>query len=191
MSRNWIKRIVAVVVFLISMFVIDFIMNRETSEITMDMPKATLPVVSVKVEGYKINTMYGYTSKREESFTKDNITPISSNREIALVIDTFDAKIDSISYEVRSIDGQRLIEEGEVRTLQSMPGKMQCSIVLKDLTQESREYAFVTILTLEDGEKVYYYNRFVQDDSYNEKEKLDFVMRFHNTTFEEDGTEIK
>ena len=191
MSRNWIKRIVAVVVFLISMFVIDFIMNRETSEITMDMPKATLPVVSVKVEGYKINTMYGYTSKREESFTKDNITPISSNREIALVIDTFDAKIDSISYEVRSIDGQRLIEEGEVRTLQSMPGKMQCSIVLKDLTQESREYAFVTILTLEDGEKVYYYTRFIQNDSYNEKEKLDFVMRFHNTTFEEDGTEIK
>ena len=191
MSRNWMKRIVAVVVFLISIFVIDFIMNRETSEITMDMPKATLPVVSVKVEEYKINTMYGYTSKREESFTKDSITPISSNREITLVIDTFDAKIDSIAYEVRSIDGQRLIEEGEVRTLQSMPGKTQCSIVLKDLTQESREYAFVTVLTLEDGEKVYYYNRFIQDDSYNEKEKLDFVMRFHNTTFEEDGTEIK
>ena len=67
MNRNWIKRIVAIVVFLISIFVIDFVMNRETSEITMDMPKATLPVVSVEVEEYKINTMYGYTSKREES----------------------------------------------------------------------------------------------------------------------------
>ena len=139
MSRNWIKRIVAAVVFLISIFVIDYIMNRGTSEITMDMPKATLPVISVKVEEYKINTMYGYTSKREESFTKDSITPISSNREITLVIDTFDAKIDSVAYEVRSIDGQRLIEDGEVRTLQNMPGKTQCSILLKDLTEETEE----------------------------------------------------
>ena len=170
---------------------IDLIVNRVTSEITMDMPKATLPVVSVKIGEYKINTMYGYTSKREEAFTKDSITPISSNREITLVVDTFQADIDFVEYEVRSIDGERLIEGGEIATLQKMPDRIQFSIQLKDLTEVNKEYSFVTILNMEDGEKIYYYTRFIQNENYFEKEKLDFILGFHNVTFSGEGTDIK
>lgn len=166
-------------------------MNRATSEITMDMPKATLPVVSVKAGDYKINTMYGYTSKREEAFTKDSITPISSDREITLVVDTYQADIDSVEYEVRSIDGERLIEGGEIATLQKMSDRIQFSIQLKDLTEVNKEYSFVTILTIEGGEKVYYYTRFIQNENYHEKEKLDFILGFHNITFNGEGSEIK
>lgn len=191
MNKTWIKRIVAVFVFIISLFVIDFFMNRGTSEITMDMPKATLPIVSVMADEHKINTMYGYTSKREEAYTKDSITPISENRQITLVIDTYQADIESVAYEVRSIDGERLIEGSDVTVLQKMPDKIQFSIHLKDLIEANQEYAFVTILTLEDGEKVYYYTRFIQSEDYHEKEMLDFITYFHNTTFSGDGTDIK
>lgn len=191
MNKIWIKRIVAVVVFFISVFVIDLILNRVTSEITMDMPKATLPVVSVKVDQYKVNTMYGYTSRREEAFTKDSITPISSNREITMVIDTYQAEVESVAYEVRSMDGERLIEGSELATLQKMPGQIQFTIQLKDLTEVNQEYAFVTILTLEGGDKAYYYTRFIQNETYHEKEKLDFITDFHEVTFSEDGASIK
>ena len=191
MNKTWIKRIVAVFVFIISLFVIDFFMNRGTSEITMDMPKATLPIVSVMADEHKINTMYGYTSKREEAYTKDSITPISENRQITFVIDTYQADIESVAYEVRSIDGERLIEGSDITVLQKMPDKIQFSIHLKDLIEANQEYAFVTILTLEDGEKVYYYTRFIQSEDYHEKEMLDFITYFHNTTFSGDGTDIK
>lgn len=191
MSKNWIKRIVAVVVFIISIFIIDLVVNRVTTEITMEMPKASLPVVSVKVDQYKINTMYGYTSRRTEAFNKSSITPISANREITVVIDMYEADIASVAYEVRSMDGQRLIEGRDVSILQKMPGKMQFSIQLKDLTEINQEYSFVTIITLEDGEKVYYYTRFIQNETYHEKEKLEFVMNFHNVTFSGNGQEIK
>ena len=191
MNRVWIKRAVAVVVFIISIFVIDFILNRDNSEITTEMPKATLPVVSVLVEDYKINTMYGYTSRREEAYTKDSITPISENRTITLLVDTYQADIASIAYEVRSIDGERLIEGSDITVLQKMPDQIRFSIQLKDLIDEKTEYAFVTILTLEDGERIYYYTRFIHSEEYYEKEKLDFITAFHATTFSEDGTEIK
>ena len=187
----WIKRGVAVLVFLVSLFVMDFFLNRENSEITIEMPRATLPVVSVVTDEYKVNTMYGYTEKREEAYTKDNITPISEDRKIALVIDTYQADIKSVAYEVRSIDGNRLIEGSEITALQRMSDSIQFSIQLKDLTEANKEYAFVTILTMESGEKVYYYTRFIQNEKYYEKEKLDFITNFHNTTFSEDGTEIK
>lgn len=191
MNRIWWKRIAAMVVFLISLFVIDFILNRDNSEITTDMPKATLPVVSVLSENHKVNTMYGYISKREEAYTKDSITPISENREITIVIDTYQADIDSVAYEVRSIDGERLIEGSDVSVLQKMPDQIRFTIQLKDLIEENREYAFVTILTLEGGEKAYYYTRFIQSEKFYAKEKIDFITNFHNMTFGEDGTEIK
>ena len=191
MNRIWLKRAVALVVFIISLFVVDFILNKDNSELTMDMPKATLPVVSVLSGEYKINTMYGYTSRREEAYTKDSITPISEDRNISLVIDTYQADIKSVAYEVRSVDGKRLIEGSDITVLQKMPDKIQFSIQLKDLTDENTEYSFVTILTMEDGEKVYYYTRFIHGENYYEKEKLDFIMSFHNTTFSDDGTEIK
>ena len=164
MNKVWIKRLTALLVFLISLFVMDFVLNRDNSEITMDMPKATLPVVSVMTDQHKINTMYGYNSKREEAYTKDSITPISENREITLVIDTYQADIESVAYEVRSIDGKRLIEGSDITVLQKMPDKIQFTIQLKDLIEENKEYAFVTILTLEGGDKVYYYTRFIQSD---------------------------
>ncbi len=191
MSKVWIKRAVAIVVFLISIFVIDFILNRDNSEITTEMSKATLPVVSVLTGEHKINTMYGYTNRREEAYTKDSITPISSDREITLVVDTYQTEIDSVAYEVRSIDGERLIEGSDITVLQKMPDQIRFSIQLKDLTEENTEYAFVTILTLEGGEKVYYYTRFIQSEKYFEKEKLDFVTFFHENTFVGDGSEIK
>ena len=78
MNKVWIKRMVALVVFIISLFIIDKFLNSTNSEITMEMPKATLPVVSVELGQHKINTMYGYTSKRQEAYTKDNITAYSN-----------------------------------------------------------------------------------------------------------------
>ena len=191
MNKIWIKRAVAVVVFIISLFVTDYILNKDNAEITMDMPKATLPVVSVMSEQHKINTMYGYISKREEAYTKDSITPISEDREMTIVIDTYQAEIASVAYEVRSIDGNRLIEGSDITVLQKMPDKIQYSIHLKDLIEENKEYAFVTILTMEGGEKVYYYTRFIQSENYYLKEKLDYIKEFHEMTFGEDGSEIK
>lgn len=191
MNKTWLKRGIALVVFIISLFVVDLILNKDNSDITMDMPKATLPIVSVMSGDYKINTMYGYTSGREEAYTKDNITPISEDRKITMVIDPYQAEIESVAYEVRSIDGKRLIEGSKINVLQKMSDKILFTIQLKDLTEENKEYSFVTILTLEDGEKVYYYTRFIQNENYYVKEKLDFITFFHDTTFSDDGSEIK
>ena len=106
-----------------------------------------------------------------------------------MLVDCYQAKVESIAYEVRSIDGNRLIEGSKIDILQKVQDKIQFTIQLKDLTEENKEYSFVTILTLEGGEKVYYYTRFIQNENYHVKEKLDFITFFHNTTFSGDGSE--
>ena len=192
MSKNWIKKPVAVVIFIISIFVVDLIVNRGNTEVTTDMPKAELPMVSVISNGYKINTMHGYRQKREEIYTKGNITPITSDREITLSVNDFERKIETISYEVRSIDGERLVERSDIANFEKKESDLRFSIQLKDLIEEDTEYSFITTLTMENGEKIYYYTRFLENDEFFVKEKLDYILEFHNTTLSNsEGEEIR
>ena len=192
MNKKWIKRICAVMVFLAAVIITDKIVNSQNVEMTMEMPKATLPVVSVVAKDYVINTMYGYTEKREESYTKENITPIERDRQLTISINEYGNDIETVSYEVRSTDGERLIERSDVTILEKNGEETRFTLQLKDLTEENKEYAFVTILGLEDQRKVYYYTRFIEQEEFHLKEKLDFILDFHNTTFDGgDGSSIK
>lgn len=192
MRKNLIKKLTAVIVFIVTIVVVDFLMNSGNTEMTMEMPQATLPVVSIITKEHKINTMYGYREKREEIHIKENITPITKDREITIAVEPYGNMLKQISYEVRSTDGERLIERSDVKVTQRIKNETRFSIQLKDLTDENTEYTFVTILTMQDGRKVYYYTRFIEKEEFYVKEKIDFVLDFHETTFgDTDGEEIK
>ncbi|MBR5577371.1 MAG: hypothetical protein IKW28_00070 [Lachnospiraceae bacterium] len=192
MSKNWIKKLAAVLIFIISVFVVDIILNRENTELTTDMEKAQLPVVTVLSDGYKMNTMYGYKQKREEIYTRENITPLTSARKLELSINSYGSEIGGVSYEVRSADGERLIERGDITSFEEKEEELRFTIRLKDLIEEDKEYSFVTIVTMGSGEKIYYYTRFLENDDFMVKEKLDYILNFHNATLgASDGEEIK
>lgn len=192
MKRTLLKRIVFLAVFLLSLVIIDLFLNKKNTDITMEMLPASLPVVSMELGEYKINTMYGYTQKREAAYTKDSLTPISSDRTVSLVVETFGSPVESISYEVRSIDGERLIEGNEITDYVREAGQIRFTLQLKDLIEENQEYAFVTILTLENDRQAYYYARFIQNEEYFTKEKLDYIVWFHDTIYGNgDGEELR
>ena len=192
MKKSLMKKIIAAGAFVIALLVIDALMNQKNTDITMEMKPASLPVVAVRLGDYKVNTMYGYTSQREEAYTKDTLTPVSGDRTISLVIDTFGEEIENIAYEVRSTNGKRLIEDGEITNFERRGQEINFSLQMKDLIEENREYSFVTILTMKDGSQAYYYARFIQGEEYYEKEKLDFITWFNDTIYEGgDGQELR
>lgn len=192
MKKALIKKIVTAAVFVIALLIIDALMNKKNTDITMEMQPAMLPVVSVQLGEYKINTMYGYKTKRQEAYTKDSLTPIGGERNISLVVDTFQNEVESIAYEVRSTDGERLIEGSEITDFVRQEEQIYFSIQLKDLIEENKEYSFVTILNMADGSKGYYYARFIQNEEYHEAVKLDFINWFHETIYGGgDGQELR
>ncbi|MCI5584341.1 MAG: hypothetical protein MR383_02140 [Lachnospiraceae bacterium] len=192
MKKALVKKAVAVGIFVVALLIIDALMNKKNADIAAEMKPATLPVVSVWLGEYKVNTMYGYATKQKEAYTKDSLTPVAEDRNISLVIDTFQNKVDSIAYEVRSADGERLIEGSEITDYQKQGGEIRFSLQLKDLIEENREYSFVTILTMEDGSKGYYYARFIQNGEYQQAAKLDFITWFHDIIYGGgDGQELR
>ena len=61
--RRTIKLSVTFVLFLISLFVSNIVLNRGNTDMTAEMSKATLPIVYMNVNDEYINPLHGYTTE--------------------------------------------------------------------------------------------------------------------------------
>ena len=107
---------------------------------TIDMPEATLPVISVLYGDKSVNTMYGYTERMDAGTMRDSISPIGEERSLSFSVNAYNTGISNISYEVRSLDGSRLIEETMVGNYEHKTGRIVGTINLKDLIEKEKEY---------------------------------------------------
>ena len=172
MKKAIIKLSVFAGVFLISLVVISFFMNQGNRDMTSQMGAATLPTISIRCGETQINQMYGYSHEMEPAGMRESITPVGEQRQVEAVIETYGQKIESAGFEVRSVDGQRLVEKTELTGLEQNETQLLASFRLKDLIEEGREYSLIFILNLEDGREVRYYTRIIQAD-YDLEEKLE------------------
>lgn len=187
MKKGMIKGVVFTLVFFISVIVISMIMNKGNNDMTVEMGKATYPVVYMQTEGQEFNALHGYAESMNESFQRDTITPLGRDRNLSVRIDPFGQKITGLAYEVRNIEGERLIENTEIKKYRETEQGIRTDITLKDLIEKDTEYNLVFLVTTEEGNTIRYYTRIVWGDSYYLKEELDFVMDFHEKTFDKEA----
>lgn len=183
MNRAVLKCITFVAVFLASIIIISKFMNMGNMDMTADMAPASLPVVSVLKDGNEINLMHGYTVRMDDAHVREAITPIGEDRQISVRITTFGQKVKNAAYEVRSVDGSRLIEDTSLTGLTEKDGVIPLDFKVKDLIEAGKEYSLNIVLGLEDGREVRYYTRIIQAD-YNLAPKLAFIQEFHEATFD-------
>ena len=182
-----IKILVCILTFLAALGLFSILLNRRTVEMTSEMSQATLPVVSVQYADVILNRMEGHKMRMEPAYMRESITPLSDGRILTLSIDTYDANVEKIAYEVRSVDGERLVEDSEVENFFEKHGNITATITLKDLLEDNTEYTFITILTLESGEELYYYTRVIMAYDYDAASKITFAKQFSEKTFDEEG----
>lgn len=184
MKKSIIKGIVYGAVFFIAMIVMDKVLNTGNVDMTAEMPAATFPVLYMEIDGQRYNEMHGYAQAMETAYMRNNITALSENRETGFAIEKFDSEIESISYEVRSVDGQRLIENTKVAEYVEDEEYITGQIALKDLIEKNKEYALIFFVELENGQTVRYYTRAIWSEGYNPYEKIAYVVDFNSKTFD-------
>ena len=184
MKKSIIKGIVYGAVFFIAMIVIDKIMNTGNVDMTAEMQAATFPVLYMEIDGQRYNEMHGYAQPMETAYMRNNITALSENRSTGFALKKFDETIQSLAYEVRSVDGQRLIENTKITEYQEDEEFITGQISLKDLIEKNKEYALIFLVELENGQTVRYYTRAIWADSYNAAEKIAYVVDFNTKTFD-------
>lgn len=187
MRKKIIKAVVGVVAFLVMLLISDALMNRGNSNMTVEMGKASLPLLCILDHGSTINTMHGYTGQTEGQYLKDSILWLDSDRRLQIQVEKFGTSIRSMEFEVRSTDGERLVENTEITGYTEDADFIKAQLTLKDLTDADTEYMLILIVTMEDGRVVRYYTRFIQGSNYHMEEMITFVKDFHTRTFDKEA----
>lgn len=185
MKRAVIRWTVIFVVFIVSLFLSNIILNKGTTDLTVEMEEASLPVVSVLYNGTAVNTMRGFTQRMDNGTLRDSLSPIGDDRTLSYLIDSYSTAITRIRYEVRSADGTRLIENTDIENYEQTYDEIKGSISVRDLIEDKKEYNLCFILTLADGREAYYYTRIIRDEI-DVANKVAFVLDFNYRTFEPD-----
>lgn len=188
MKKSILKIVYTVIMFLIAMLMIDHFMNKGNTDITAEMPKATYPLVYVMEGDTRINCLHGYDREMDCSQLDDTISPLQKDdRKISLQIDLYADSISTLAYEVRSADGQRLVEDTQAGSFTESEDMAYVDLVLKDLLEENTEYSFCLKLTDTEGRTIYYYTRIVlADAAYHVSDMTAFALDFHSRSFDKD-----
>lgn len=186
MKKIIIKAVILIVVFVTSLTIISEIMNKGNTDMTAEMSEATLPVVTMQYAGRDINEMHGYVEEMEVNYMRECLTPLALGRRVSLTVDCFESTVSNIAYEVRSIDGNRLIEDTRIEEYVQQDGKIELSFTLKDLIEMNQEYVLIVKLDTTYGVTARYYTRVIWAEEYYTAEKLDYIIDFSNRTFDKE-----
>lgn len=187
MKKTIIKSVIVAAVFFFALFAVSSVLNTGNTDMTMEMSRASFPMVSVSYGGYRINRMFGYSDVMETSQMRESITPLAAMRKLSLVIEPCGTPIQEVSFEVRTVDGSRLIENTTLTEFEQKENYWEIPIQIKDLIQENQEYELVVLLTLENSSQIRYYSRIIYPEEYHVTDKLDYVVDFSNRTFDKEA----
>lgn len=187
MKKGMIKGAVFTIVFIASLFVFSRLLNTGNTDMTMDMEEPKFPVVYMGMGDIRYNELHGYVNAMDSAFMRDNITVLEEDRSTLFSVDTYGNTVQKLLFEVRSVDGERLVESSEVTDYETTAAGISGKITVKDLIEQGREYEMVLLLTLDTGNTVRYYTRLVWGTDYHAYEKLDFARDFNNKTFDKEA----
>lgn len=187
MKKAIIKGVLLGVIFAVALMVLSKVMNQGNTDMTTEMGEATYPVVSMSLDGYRVNSLHGYASSMSSAYLRDTLQPVGNDRKVNVRIDTYGREIETIAFEVRSPDGERLVENTRVDSFEQNENDIQFEITLKDLIENDTEYMLVFLITPVGAEPIRYYSRMVMSDSLYVREKLDYIQDFHERTFDKEA----
>ena len=184
MKKGLIKAVVLTVVFCITVIVAGRLTNKDQLDLTTDMEEASLPVIILYDGDEQINELHGYTVSMNATGMRDTITPLSDSKEIPLLVRTYGYRIDGISYEIRSIDSERLISDGSIASFQEKDQQIRTSIPVQSLLEQSNEYILTFKLKHEEN-TCYYYTRIADAQDCYVAESVKFAKEINDLTFSE------
>ena len=189
MDKKLVKPTVLLVVFLSALMFFSILTNKENRDLTTTMAEASLPVMQTVFEDTVINEIYGYTREMDALLVRNSITPLDESRILQMKLLTYGNEIDSISYEVRSLDGETLLVNNEIEEYSLESDSLYASVKMPGLFTDNEEYLMIWKV-VSNGEPIYYYNRIMPENGCYAEETLDFALQFHEYTFRDDAADF-
>lgn len=183
MKRFLIRSAVFIVTFVATVMIVSRILNKDHNNMIMEMPEATLPVMTMEYGDRQYNPLHGYTTAMEIAGQRDCLTILDEDRSTGLFIETYGRRVTGIMAQVRSTDGQRLVEEIPFDGFEEADGAIRVKLALKDLIRQNEEYVLAMQLELDGWQEVWYYTRAIWNPTSHLTEDLNYVEDFHKRLY--------
>lgn len=155
-------------------------------DMTTVMGEAVLPVIYAEKDGELYNEMHGYVTPMDGSYMKEMILGLSEDHQAGFAVDKYNAQIKNAAYEVRSLDGSRLIEDRDHLELQDDGRYLHLELELKDLLERGEKYLLILKLETDSHPELCYYTQISYLGENHVQECVDFARLFHEAAFRKD-----
>lgn len=186
-TNQAVKRILILFfVFCVTVSGVVFFMRKEEREdrAYAPFPRPSLPVVYMEVEGERVNALHGYQTKMQAQYTRDTVTPLPEDRVLTVMAENSGEEIINISYEIRSLDTLRLVEDTQLKEWDEAEESITARLPIQNLLEPEKEYLLTLILSTESKPAVYYYTRITLAEKFHTRQMMDFIKDFHDKTFD-------
>ncbi len=181
MIKIWRYIVIPAAAFVVGLIIFSRVLNQGMVDLTTEMSDATLPVVYMVEDGERVNELHGYTEEMDAATMRDTITPMEIGGVLQISMDTYGNEIDTVSYEVRSLDAAHLFQQSEADNLVFGEDETTADLTIQNILARQTEYLLI-IQVESSADTWYYYTRIVEDDSSYIDESISFVRNFHEIT---------
>lgn len=148
------------------------------------MEEPSLPVVYAEMFGKRTNRMHGFMEDQSKPAGRGPLTVLPQDRRLTVQVDEYGNEIETVRYEIRSLDQEQLVERTDVESWNSIDGKMSVILPIQNLLIEEQEYLLHLTLGLKDKGEVHYYSRVVWSANQNVETMINFAADFSAKTLD-------
>ncbi len=184
------------IIILIAIFAVAlYYFSRDIKEVVFDldnttvMGTATFPLITIKTGDCTVNMLHGYNTNMDANKLWEAVTMLGTDQTFTIQFGKDGPEIKKLNYEVREFVGNGLIESDSISVFEEDGDNETAKITLNSELVSEKEYAVKITLITSKSEKIYYYQRIKIYQEAHLKDKLDFVMSFHNTIMNKDESQ--
>ena len=187
--RNILKKAgILLLVFLVGVIGTALLLNSQTTDNRSDFNDASFPEVMIDMDGTLINRMYGYAEPMQADFTRDSVTPLDTTKKLTFKVNPYDAEVTSFSYEIRTSDGSKVLENKKIKSLKKEDSYYTVDVEISSDLRMNQEYSMQ--IALETGGKTaYYYTRVVSRSQVHASDYAAFVKYFYEACLDKNAAD--
>ncbi|MEG1144299.1 MAG: hypothetical protein RSE05_02900 [Clostridium sp.] len=147
---------------------------------------ANLPIAYLRIFDKKMNCLYGFLEDKPTSAGRTVLTIIPSDRCLPVDFEGVSSKVKGIQYEIRSMDGERLVERTVLEEWTQEGDQVSAVLPIQNLLTKEEEYRMTLAIVTEEYSTIYYYTRIVWSDNAYIQDMVSLAEDFSSKTMNYD-----
>ena len=188
MKRILKKAGILLLVFLLGTVGTALLLNSEFTDNRSDFNDAVFPEVMIDINGTLINRMYGYAQPMQTDFTRDSVTPLDTSKKLTFKVNPYDSEVQSFSYEIRTSDGSKVLENKKIKNLLKEDGYLSVDVEIGSDLRMNQEYSMQIALEMNES-TAYYYTRVVSRSQVHASDYAAFVKYFYEACLDKNSAD--